>query len=245
MSCEYSSGATQDDFTTFIIANTFLAIIFLVGLYLQIKIIISSNVEKGVTWRIDMCNSIVMILYYSFRILLEIIIYFVPVLHVYTGKWFCYVALFFNVFGAISVSSHSLVVSVYKYVFIVHHDLIGYIGVDNASLISFWASLILPAVLAVSFVARPTIPSYASIFNCLEMKVEISAHVNESTTEMIKKGFFCGFDDFSDVRYGVIDYVMNIVNMFGCLLTIMVAIFITVNIMEAFLYQRIFYFIKK
>ena len=244
MSCEQSSGDSQGDFTTFIIANTFLTIIFLVGLYLQIKIIISSNVERGVTWRLDMCHSMVMIVFYSFRIFFEIIIYFVPVLYVYTGKWFCYIALFFNLFGAISISFHSLVVSVYKYVVIVRQDLIRKVGVDNASLTSFWASLIIPAALAVSFVARPTIPEYASIFNCLGMKVEKSAHANESSTEMIKTGLFCGFDDFSDDQYGAIDYVMQIVSMLGCFVTIMVAIVMSVNIIETFIYQRIFSFMK-
>ena len=244
MSCEQSSEDTQGDFNTFIIANSFLTVIFLIGLYLQIKIIISSNVERGVTWRIDMCNSIVMIVFYSFRILFEIIIYIVPVLHIYTGKWFCYVALFLKLFGAFSVISHSIVVSVYKYIFIVHQDLIRYVGVDNASLTSFWISLILPAALAVSFIARPVLPSYASIFKCLEMKVEKSAHANESSTEKIKALLFCGFDDFSEIEYGVIDYLMNIINMFGCLLTTLVVVFIIANIMEAFFYQRIFRFIK-
>jgi hypothetical protein len=88
------------------------------------------------------------------------------------------------------------------------------------------------------------LPSYASIFNCLEMKVEKSAHANESSTEKIKALLFCGFDDFSEIEYGVIDYLMNIINMFGCLLTTLVVVFIIANIMEAFFYQRIFRFIK-
>ena len=245
MSCEQDSCATQGDFKTFVIANSFLVIIFLIGLYLQIKIIVASKVEKGVTWRIDMCNSIVMIIFYSFRIVGEIIIYNVPVLHVYTGKWFCYVALFINMFGAFSVISHSLVVSVYKYVFIVHQKLIRYVGVDNASLASFWISLVLPATLAVSFIARPTLPSYSSVYSCLGMNDEKSAHANESSTEKIKMLLFCGFDDFSDIQYGVFDYFINIVNMMGCFITVMLVVFILANIMEAIIYQRIFSFIKK
>ena len=76
------------------------------------------------------------------------------------------------------------------------------------------------------------------------MKVEKSAHANESSAEMIKTGLFCGFDDFSDDQYAAIDYVMQIVSMLGCFVTIMVAIVMSVNIIETFIYQRIFSFMK-
>ena len=244
MTC-ISNSTSQHDFATFIIANTVLITTFLIGLYYQVQIIISSRKERGVTWRVDMCNSIVMIFFYSFRISFEFVTNFVPVLHPYTGRWFCYMTLFINIFGAIFIISHSLVISIYKYIYIVHQDLIRYIGVNTASLASFWLSLALPLTLTVLFVSQPTIPSYSSIYNCLGMDLEKSIHVNESSSLKVKRLLFCGYDDFSELDYGVIDYFINIINMMGCSLSILVVLIIITNMAEAFFYHRIFSFIKR
>ena len=245
MTCIPTDDASKQDLTSFIIANIFLIGIFLLGLHFQIQIIISSIREKGVTWRIDMCNSIVMIFFYSFRIIFEIITYFIPVLYPYTGRWFCWIALFINLFGATFIISHSLVVSAYKYVYIVHNDLVRYIGGNNVSIASMGLSLLLPALLTLMFVMRPTIPTYSSIYNCLGMEVEKSAHVNESSAVKVQRLLFCGFDDFSDTEYGLMDYFINIINMMGCFISVAIVAAIIANITEAFLYLKIFSFIKR
>ena len=210
MTCVSTSRGLHQDLTTFLIANAILITTFLLGLYFQIQIIISSKREKGVTWRVDMCNSIVMIFFYSFRISFEMVSHFIPILHPYTGKWFCYVTLIINMFGAIFVVSHSLIISVFKYFYIVHQSLIRYVGVNKASWASFWFSLFLPAVLTLLFVVRPSVNTYSSIYNCLGMEVEKSIHGNESSAQKIKTLVFCGFDNFSNNRYGLIDYFINI-----------------------------------
>ena len=245
MTCVSTSRELHQDLTPFLIANAILIAIFLLGLYLQIQIIILLKREKGVTWRVDMCNSIVMIFFYSFRISFEMVSHFIPVLHPYTGKWFCHATLIINMFGAIFVVSHSLIISVFKYFYIVHQDLIRYIGVNKSSLASFWFSLLLPAVLTLLFVVRPTVPSYSSIYNCLGMEAEKSIHVNESSVQKIKTLVFCGFDNFPDNGYGLMDYFINIINMMGCFLTIVVMLAIIANIAEAFFYHRIFSFIQR
>ena len=244
MTCVSTNRALQQDISIFVIANSVLIAIFLLGLYFQIQIIISSRRDKGVTWRIDMCNSIVMIIFYSFRILFEIITHFIPILHPYTGRWFCYIALFINMFGAISVISHSMIVSVYKYVYIVHNSLVRYIGVNKISIAFMWLSLFFPAVLTLVYVIRPTVISYSSIYKCLGMEVEKSIHVNESSAIKVKRLLFCGFDDFSAMEYGLIDYFINIINMMGCFISIAVVVAIIANMVEVFLYYRIFSFIK-
>ena len=233
------------DLSNFLIANSVLIVIFLIGLYLQIQIIILSKREKNVTWRIDICNSIVMIFFYSFRISFEVITHFIPILHPYTGRWFCYLALFINMFGAISVISHSMIVSVYKYIYIVHNGLVRYIGVNKISIASMWFSLFLPVMLTLMFVMRPTIPSYSSIYNCLGMEVEKSIHVNESSAIKVKRLLFCGFDDFSVMEYGLMDYFINIINIMGCFISILVVVVIIANIIEALLYYKIFSFIQR
>ena len=245
MTCNEGKWSAIDDLSTFIISNTILIILFIIGLYLQIKVITEAKKDPVGTWKLDMCHSIVMIVFYSFRILFEISSYFVPILHMYTGKWFCYAALFLNLFGAISVITHSLSIAVYKYVFIVHHNMILHIGVNKASAVSYWINLIFPAALAISFMARPTVPSYSSIFKCLGMKSEKSSHHAEALIDKLSSFLFCGFEDFSNNNQGIFGYFMDIISIMGCFLTSMIILFIIANILEMFFYQRIFSFIKR
>ena len=231
--------------TTFIVANIMLTVLFLAGLYLQIKICLISKNEKDMTWKLHICNSMVMISYYCFRIGFEFVTFFIPHLHEHTGKWFCYVALAANVFGALSIASHSIVISMYKYVYIVHHNLIRRIGADESSTISFWISLFLPAVFTISYVARPEGTTYSSISTCLETKVEKATEVAESSVGKIKMLLFCGFEDDDYSSMGVFGYFMNITSLIGCFFTSVMIFVCASNVVEAFFYQRIFSFMKR
>ena len=85
MDCIQNISDSKADSNTFIIVNALLSVIFSIGLYLQIKIIIVSKQEKASTWKIDICHSVVMIIHYGIRILFECITYTIPSLHEYTG----------------------------------------------------------------------------------------------------------------------------------------------------------------
>ena len=237
---------TDSDFDIFFIANiTILIVLFLIGSYLQIKIIIESFRQQSVTWKIDIGYSCVMIVFYTFRIFFEIITYFGPVLHLFAGTWFCDIALFINLFGAISLISHSLVVVAYKYVCILHQDFITDIGTELASTISLWISIILPAALAVSFIARPAFHPYSSVLKCLAVKIDKSVHATESPLKKIKNFLTCGFDDLEKYELKeFFDYLMTIISTVGCLLTSLLVLALLLNVLEAFFYHRIFSFIK-
>ena len=238
---------TDSDFDIFFIANiTILIVLFLIGLYLQIKIIIESFRQQSVTWKIDIGYSCVMIVFYTFRIFFEIITYFGPVLHLFAGTWFCDIALFINLFGAISLISHSLVVVVYKYVCILHQDFVTDIGTERASTISLWISIILPAALAVSFIARPAFHPYSSVLKCLSVKIDKSVHATESPLNKIKIFLTCGFDDVEKYELEAFsDYLMTIIGTVGCLCTSLLVLILLLNILEALFYHRIFSFIKR
>ena len=235
---------------TFIISNVLLSLIFFVGLYLQIKVVIVSKQEKEITWKINICHSVIMTAHFAIRILLEGLTCIVPSLHQYTGKWFCHFLYFIDNYGAISVSSHSLATAMHKYVFIVHQFPIRHFGENRASLMSFWNNLIFPAVLAISFSAMPGIAPLGYLFNCLEIEVDTSTEPNEMDKNMsfhqakIKSIFFCGFDNFESY-YSFFDKAMNVVNITGCFLTSSMRVIIMSNIIEGFFYIRIFAYMKR
>ena len=107
------------DITTVIIATLSLVLIYLVGLYFQIKIIKISKKDKDMTWKIDISHSIVMIVHFGFQILFETTTNVIPNLSRFTGSWFCHCALFVRLYCMISIVSHSLVTAIHKYFFIV------------------------------------------------------------------------------------------------------------------------------
>ena len=205
----------------FIISNVLLFLIFLVGLYLQIKVIIVSKQVKETTWKINISHSIVMTAHFAIRIFLESTTCIIPSLHQYTGKWFCHVLYFVDNYGAISISSHSLATAAHKYVFIVHQMRIIDFGEERAREISFWINLIFPAVLAVSFSTMPGTRPVGYLFNCLGMEIDKSTETNEMNQDMcakLKLIFFCGFDKF-ERNDSIFDKVVNVVNITGSFLT--------------------------
>ena len=115
----------------------------------------------------------------------------------------------------------------------------------KSSAIFFWTSIFIPIALALSFVARPTIPTHSSIFDCLGIEIGDTLESNETSIETAKKLFFCGFDNDFNEDFGIFGHFMNVVNITTCFLTSTILLAIATNIMEAFFYQRIFRFMKR
>ena len=250
MSCDLNVNEDDSDsinLQSFVAAITTLLILFVIGLYLQIKIIRVSIKNRGVNWKVDIQHSIVMTGFFSFRICFEMVTYFIPALHQYTGNWFCYITLLINQFGMVSVLSHSLIIAIYKYVYVMHNPFILFIGENKANLISVWSSIILPAVFAILLTARPsTMLSYYSILNCLGMKAETDTQTDMPLRQKLKTFFTCGFDDvkYHD-RNELSNQIINFVTIAGCSLTSVLLSIIILNVFEVFCYYRLFAFAKR
>ena len=244
MACLNNDSDLHDNLNTFIITNIFLFALFIIGLILQIKIIIVSKKEKDITWKLDISHSLTMIIYFFLRILFEIITHITQSLHLYTGKWVCYVALFVNLYGTFSVTSHSLTVSIHKYIFIVHQNRIRRFRIDRADVFAFWANLIFPGILAISVIARPSVSAFSSVFSCLGTQDQYADKLNETSKALLQRYLFCGVDDFKD-NDSVIGYIMNVVNSMGCFITSVLFFIIMTNMIEGFLYRQIFVYTKR
>ena len=53
-------------------------VLFGLGLILQVKIIVNARKEKGNTWQIHICHSIVLTIYYAFTIIFAALMHFAP-----------------------------------------------------------------------------------------------------------------------------------------------------------------------
>ena len=120
------------------------AVLLGLGLILQVKIIIIARKEKGSTWQIHVCHSIILIIVYSYTIPFETLMYFAPSTSSYTGMWFCYISSFLILYCFHSILNHSLLVAVMKYTFIVHLEKVREFGTKKVQKIFLWINLCFP-----------------------------------------------------------------------------------------------------
>ena len=250
MSCDFNVNEDSDpsDLKSFLAAFMTMLILFFIGLYLQIKIIIGSIENKGVNWKVDIQHSIIMIVFFSIRICFEMTTYIIPALHQYTGTWFCYFILFINQFGTVSIFSHSLIIAIYKYIYIKHNNFILSIGEEKANLISVWISIIFPAVFAISLTARPssTILHYSAVLSCAGMEVEKNMQTHKPWTQRLETFFTCGLVDTTNhENIDIWNQFIDIITIAGCSITSVLLSIIVSNILEVFFYCRLFAFAKR
>ena len=78
-------GDGEFDIAT-LLAFFILLTVFAIGVFLQIKIIKALKQDRTTAWEIQLCHSIVMLVHFSFVIIFETTIYFVPTLDTYIVK---------------------------------------------------------------------------------------------------------------------------------------------------------------
>ena len=190
-----------------------------------------------------------MIIYFTFRIGFQLVIDIFPSIHEHCGTWICYLALFIQIFCGLLMVSNSLLVALYKYLYIVRHDLLCYIALseEKASVVLICSNILIQAVLSISAIARPSKIRFQSISICLGHNIKTSEEMDQTTPKvMLRNFFFGGLDDYiADQSNGIFSIVMNVINITGCFLTSVVFFVVLTNLLEIFLYQRIFARMKR
>jgi hypothetical protein len=132
-------------------------IVYIIGFTLHIRIIkLSKKVKEAMTWKLDITNSSILLTLNSIAIVMHGVTYIVPDLHTYTGRWFCYTFIAVAHYSSLYHIGHSLVVSILKYVIIVHWQKIRAFGEEKFKEMIFWLNIFHPIVgLALHFLARP------------------------------------------------------------------------------------------
>ena len=222
------------DLTTLLAGGGILLVIFIIGVFLQIKIIKAIRQDRATAWEVDLGHSIVMMIHFSFIIFFNIITYIYPNLHLFIGKEFCYIALFLRMLGLTEIVGHSLVISFYKYIFIVHHNTITRIGQDRMKKILLLIYIINPLTGSLSYIFRPNLKAFKDI----EDMCPIHTSNKEPKIDTLSRLFMCGYDEL-EWNNGY-DYFSNILLGLFCSCQTIVAMLTYTNIMEMFFYIGIF-----
>ena len=91
-----------------------------IGFFIQVRNITICIAEKSKTWQIDIFHAIVMTIVFACRIPFMAIVYLSPSSFLSIGSWICYIFAFEFTFAFHSINSHSLIIAIMKYVYIVH-----------------------------------------------------------------------------------------------------------------------------
>ena len=152
--------------------------VFAIGVFLQTKIIKAVNQDRTTAWEIQLSHSIVMLLHFSFVIIFEIAIYSIRSLDTYLRNWVCSATFFLRIVGTTEIICHSLMISFYKYIFIVHHNMAVKIGIDRMKKILCFVYLLFVVGNSLGYIFRPNTHAFNSVHNCgaqqVEKKVDLS-----------------------------------------------------------------------
>ena len=225
-----------------------LVLLFLIGVYLQVRIIMVSKQDKEMTWKIDIGHSVVMIIYYAFQISFETSVHVIPKLTQVTGSWFCHFAKFIKLYGMVAIVGHSLFIALHKYLFIIHDEKIRKFGMEKAKKISLWIYILHPAIGALAYMVRPHFRAISSINRCHGLHfLDPVPVLNETTSFTFKvwaeKFFFCGLGDYD--YHNSFDYFVYLTNQAYCFLQVIGTCLIVGNIIEIYLYKNIFDYVKR
>ena len=218
-------------------------ILYFFGTYIQIKIISTCKIEKDKVWQITIANSITMMIVFSFALPFQTITEHVPVMSQYTGAWMCYLAAFIYLYGGCIFGLHSLVVSLMKYVFIVHHKRAWNFGEDKLKRVFLAFSIIHPLVLNLPAVIFHDFESLNSVTECLGLKEKVLAQYNTSDSR-IDRLLFCKLnaDGYSEDTDPPFSYSLQ---QSFCAARMVWVILLCSNIPEGVLYYYIFRKMRK
>ena len=228
---------------TEVISMFFRLVLISIGTFINLKIISVCKKEKSKTWQIDIVRSAAVIPVMFFAIIFEALNDYFPMsISSYTGVSICYIAAFVYVYLPYLIAFHSLVVSIMKYIFIVHHEKSIIIGEEKIKRWFFWFNLIHPLVIAISTVLLFDFESFASLIKCFGLEEKLAQRYNSSTGNL-ERMFLCKLRSAdSDIDDNNSVYI---VTQAFCAIKMVYIWLLSGNIPEGFFYYKIFKKMKR
>ena len=218
----------------------FQVMLFIVGLFIHVNIIYVSNRERETSWLLSITNSVVLIFHFGHCILYQNLTYFVPFFPGYTGSWVCYLDDLLFSYCLQSCVMYSLVVSILKYIFVVHYLKVHNFGKAKIQKFILCVNLVLPLLLTIS-----TMLTQGG--GILETQFQKCIINSKDTTETVKPpniphedGLFCPKIKTEDYSFTVFYLAKTF-----CILQKVLVAAIASNLPEAVFYCRIFHKMKR
>ena len=211
--------------------------IFTTGVFLQVKIILTLKRDQAMAWEIHVAHSIAMIVIFTSVSILETISYLQPTFDDFFGKWYCDLLLFEFLLGFFEILFHSMYISLYKFIFIVHNETVNRIGKQKFKLLLLWSYFVVLIAWALSLLVREN--NLGEVSDFVDCSISSNRASNRNTTEAFTRHIFsCSIDDLDQTNMG--NVVVNLLTKFLCTSQSIMNVVVALNIPEIFFYLRIF-----
>ena len=244
-----SKDTTENIFETtygmiFILINV---CVYATGVYIHRKIIGISKQDRDVTWKLDVTNSIVVLIHYVHYILILIITHIVHDLYMYTGKWLCYLFKIVTYYGGLYVGGHSLTIAMMKYILIVRWKGVRDFGKDKVISGFFWINMFHPMFfILLHVIIRPDFfwvwDGHPQIDRCLGDPKNILS-LNSSMSQTKLHHLCIQLKTPSTKEY--FDYTIFVFRTSICWLQFLFEYLTLFNVFEVIVYCRIFRFMHR
>ena len=215
--------------------------IFIIGVFLQAKIIAALKRDQAMAWEMNLAHSIVMIVHWSLKLLIELAHYIQPSFHDIFGRWFCYLLLAVRSFGIFVMFFHSLYISIHKYIFIIHKETVNRIGDRKTKGGLLWAYLIVLISWTLSYTARGHFSAFGITSKCSVPNTSVTDYgfpIEEPIENPTSHTFACGIHESE--QKNMEDLVISKLTKFLCSGQNIVTFVLSLNVLEIFFYSSIF-----
>ena len=218
------------------------ASLVVVGGYIQVKVYLKTKRDDSLLKENAQLYAINhLILWPTWLVLLTTTDFIHPVNEVF-GQWFCTLGSFMFYLGGLIMAFHSLVAAIMRYLFVVHEEKIKEMGIKKAKRIFLVISVLIPLIVALwHLLDAPEINAMHFITKC-NGNAHKSFLVETSSLNVLKRNF-CTYENESATQNS--GYILQQVRRLSCIGRIMATLFIGFNFVEAFLYYKIVYHLKR
>ena len=218
------------------------AFLVFVGGYIQVKVYLKTKRDDSLMKENAQLYAINhLILWPTWLVLLTSTDFIHPVNEVF-GQWFCTLGSFMFYLGGLIMAFHSLVAAIMRYLFIVHEEKIKELGIKKAKRAFLVISFLIPLIVALwHSLDAPEINAMHFITKC-NGNAHKSFLVETSSLNVLKRNF-CTYENESGTQNS--GYTQQQLRRLSCIGRTMATLFIGFNFVEAFLYYKIVYHLKR
>lgn len=214
-------------------------LLFMIGFFLHFKIIHVCKAEKNKTWLVQISHAVVTTVHFGVRIPFQAVTHFIPNLSSYIGSWMCYIGAFNGFFGYQEISSHSLWVSIEKYILIVHTLKARSFGDDKIEKIFCWIHVVYPFLGSAIGMLTTNYATRADVKSCFGILDE-DLQIGNSTAGGRGNFLYCDVSQYAETSL-----ILSHIIQFFCVSRNSTNFIIISNIPEALLYYKIFATMKR
>ena len=221
-------------------------VIFIFGVFLQVNVIAALKRDQAMAWEMNLAHSVVMIVHWSLKLLIELAHYIQPSFHDIFGRWFCYLLLAVRSFGIFVMFFHSLYISIHKYIFIIHKETVNRIGDRKTKWGLLWAYLIVLISWTLSYTARGYFSAFGITSKCSVSHTSViddGFSIEEPIENWTSHTFACGIHESE--QKNMLNAVVNKLMKFLCSVQNIATFVIALNVVEIFFYFSIFRYMNR